>query len=374
MIRVVSAILRKELRELWRDPLSLSLALVLPLVLLFLFTSGLNFDVRQVRLGVYDLDRSARSRDYLASLTASDDLAVVAEAASVADLRDWLDRGRVDIGLVVPPDFERSMLAREPAALQLLVDGSYPPQAKGALAAIDAATQLYMRQMLAADIGLDVVAGPVVVPEPRVWFNPQLKSVNFIVPGLFSVILMTFAPLLSTLAIVREREHGSIQQVLAAPVSPAAFIVGKAIPYAALGFVDLLVVLAAGLFWFQAPFRGSLLLFLAVSTVYVFAAVGLGLLISTLTRSQVAAVVLAFVATIMPTLLFSGFLFPVYSMPARYQWLSLAFPARYFTEISRGLALRNAGLDQLWPQVAALLALTVALLALTISRFHRRMG
>jgi ABC-2 type transport system permease protein len=374
MRRVILAIAGKELREIWRDPISLVLALVLPLVLLFLFTYGLNFDVPQIRLGVADLDQSATSRDYLASLTASGDLRVVAEAQDVQELGAWLDRGSIDVGVVIPPIFERAILARQPAAVETLVDGSYPPRAKATLAMLDAGTAVYNHRLMQEEAGLALVAGPAVVPEARVWFNPALKSVNFIVPGLFSLILMTFAPLLSTLAIVRERERGSIQQILAAPVSPAAFILGKALPYGLLAFVDLLLVLVAGLFWFQVPFRGSLLLFLLAATIYVFGAVGIGLLVSTLTRSQVTAMLLAFAVTIMPTMLFSGFLLPVSSMPVNLQYMSLIFPARYFTEIARGIALKASGLDLLWPQLLALVVLTGAILTVATRRFHRRMG
>ncbi len=370
MRRAVRAILAKELRELWRDRLSLALALVLPLVLLFLFAYGLNLDTQPARLGVLDLDRSARSRDYLASLSASGDLRVAARAASASEVGDWLDRGAIDLGLVIPPDFERVLLAGQTARVQVLVDGSYPPRARGALGQLDTAADFYSRRL--ADGA--TTSGPVVVPDARVWFNPELRSTNFVVPGLFSLILMTFAPLLSALAVVREREHGSIQQLLVAPISPAAFIVGKAIPYAGLAFVDLLAILAVGLLWFRVPFHGSLALFLAIGVVYVFSAVGLGLLISTVTRSQVVAMVATIVATIMPTFLFSGFIFPVYSMAERYQAVSLLFPARYFTEVARGIGLKGMGLGELWPQVAALVVLTLALLAGTISRFHRRMG
>lgn len=377
MRRSVGAIVGKELREIWRDPLSLGLSLLLPLVLLALFAYGLNFDIGRVRLGVYDNDRSASSRDYLASLTASGDLAIWGEAASVADLEGWLDRGSIDAGLIVPPDFERALKERRPAELQALVDGSFPPRAKAVLAQLDAAAAVYSRRLLtdsARAARSDGMAGPMVVAEPRVWFNPELKSANYIVPGLFSLILMTFTPLLSTLAIVRERERGSIQQILAAPVSPLALILGKAVPYSLLGFVDMLLVLAAGLLWFQVPFRGSLVLFLLASVVFVFCAVGLGLLISTVTRSQVVAILLAIAATVMPSFLFSGFLYPIYSLPVRYQWASLAFPARHFTEISRGLALKGSGLEQLWPHLLALVVFAAVVMLLTVGRFHRRIG
>lgn len=374
---IVGAIVGKELREIWRDPLSLSLSLLLPLVLLALFAYGLNFDVGQVRLGVYDNDRGASSRDYLASLTASGDLVVWAEADSVDDLEHWLDRGSIDAGLIVPPDCERALKERRSAEIEALVDGSFPPRAKAVLAQLDAAAGVYSQGLLtdrSRPARGGVMAGPMVVAEPRVWFNPDLKSTNYIVPGLFSLILMTFTPLLSTLAIVRERERGSIQQVLAAPVSPLALILGKAVPYSLLGFVDMLLVLAGGLLWFQVPFRGSLVLFLLASVIFVFCAVGIGLLISTVTRSQVVAILLALAVTVMPSFLFSGLIFPIYSLPVRYQWVSLAFPARHFTEISRGLALRAAGPEQLWPHFLALVVIAAAVASLTVSRFHRRIG
>jgi ABC-2 type transport system permease protein len=212
------------------------------------------------------------------------------------------------------------------------------------------------------------------VPAPRVWFNPDLKSINYIVPGLYSLILMVLPPLLATLAIVRERERGSIQHLLVAPVPMVGVILGKVLPYGLLAFIQLLLVLAAGLLWFRVPFRGSLALFLLSGAVYVIGTVGLGLLISTVTRGQVVAMLLALVATLMPSFLFSGFLFPVYSMPVRYQWISQAFPARHFTEIARGLALKGASLTLLWPHLAALLLFAGIVLVLAVSRFHRRMG
>jgi ABC-2 type transport system permease protein len=372
VIRTVRAIVHKELRELWRDPVSLSMAIVLPIVLLVVFTYGLNVDIQPVRLGFYDLDQSQSSRDYQASLTASGDLRLAGRASSSEELGDWLDQGQIDIGVIVPPDFERRLHRGQPVQVQVLVDASLPPQARGAVDELDAATAMYS-QRLAQD-ATAVAAPSGVMADARVWFNPELRSTNFLVPGLFAFVLMVFGALLSTLAIVRERELGSIQQVLVAPVSPAAFIIGKAIPYALLAFVDFLFVLAAGLWWFHIPMRGSLLLLVVGGAVYVFCAIGFGLLISTLTRSQVVAMLLAIVLTMMPSLLYSGFIFPTYSMPAALQVVSLGFPARYFTEFTRGIALKGAGLDLLWPDLAVLVGLTSALLVLATSRFRRRMA
>lgn len=372
-MRIVRAILVKELRELWRDPLSLTLALVLPLVLLLLFTYGLNLDSRRVDLGLLDLDQSAASRDFVTSITAAGDLRVRATASTTRELEVWLDRSAIQAGLIISPKFEQALLHREAAEVQVLVDGATPPSAKAALALIDGAVAFYVARLNQAMVD-HAGMGPVVVALPRVWFNPELRSVNYIVPGLFSLILMMLPPLLSALAIVRERERGSLQQILAAPVSPAAFILGKAIPYSGLAFLQMLLVLGAGLFWFQVPFRGSLFIFLLGGAIYVFCTVGVGLLVSSLTRSQVVAMVAVLVVTIMPSFLFSGFIYPVYTMPERYQVLSLFFPARHFSEFARELALKDASLAQLSVHLAGLLALTAALLAFAISRFHRRMG
>jgi ABC-2 type transport system permease protein len=371
MMRTVWAIVGKELRELRRDPVSLAMAIGLPLILLVVFTYGLNVDIQPVHMGITDLDQSAASRDYVASLTASNDLRVVDYTTSPDQLGDWLDRGQIDIGIIVPQDFERTLKRGRTANVQVLVDASAPPKAHGAMDELDAATALYDQRLAR---GAGVVSMPGVMPDSRVWFNPELRSMNFLVPGLFAFVPMVFAPLLSTLAIVRERELGSIQQVLVAPVSPAAFIVGKAIPYVLLAFVDFLLIVAAGLWWFHIPMRGSLLLLLAGGIVYVLTAIGFGLLISSLTRSQVVAMLLAIVLTLMPSFLFSGFIFPIYSMPSFLQPVAQQFPAKYFTEFVRGIALKGSGFDVVWPDLAALSLMTVVLLLLAMSRFHRRMA
>lgn len=366
------AIVTKELRELLRDRLSLTLALVLPVILLMLFAYGLNLDVARIRLGVYDLDGSSISREYLASLSASGDLTIAFRAASTADLAGWLDRGDIHLGVIVPPDFQRRLVAGEAAMVQVLADGSFPTHVKGAIAQFDAATEFFNLR-LASESRQPVASGAVVVAEPRIWFNPELKSINYIVAGLYSLIPMTFAPLLSALAIVRERERGSMQHLLIAPVSPAALILGKAAPYGLLAFLDMVLVLILGLFWFKAPFRGSFPLFLGASLIYVLCTVGVGLLISTWLRSQVVAMVLTFVVTLMPSFHFSGFFTPLYSLPEEYQIVSYGFPARYFTAISHGIALKGLGFDRLWPDFAALTFITVLLLALAMLRFRRRL-
>jgi ABC-2 type transport system permease protein len=208
----------------------------------------------------------------------------------------------------------------------------------------------------------------------RVRYNPALESTNAVVPGLFGVILMAIPPLLSTLAIVREKEHGSIQQIFISPARPVELILGKLIPYGAIAFVELLIVLAGGLFWFQIPFRGSLWLFLAASVLYVLCTVGIGLLVSTLVRTQVAAMLLVLVLTIMPSMLFSGFLFPVHTMPTPMQVYASSFPGRYFIDLSRAIALKGQGLAAVAPAMGFLAVYAAGLILLSAWRFKKKIG
>jgi ABC-2 type transport system permease protein len=210
--------------------------------------------------------------------------------------------------------------------------------------------------------------------DSRVLYNPELKSVNVIVPGLFGVILMALPPLLSALAIVREKERGSIQQVFVSPIRPLELILGKLIPYAGIAFIEMMIVLAGGILWFQVPFRGSLSLFIAGSVLYVVSTVSIGLLISTLTRSQVTAGLLAVVLTIMPSMLFSGFIFPIHTMPTPMQIYANAFPARYFIDFSRAVALKGLGFAAMAPTLGFLAAYSGILILISALRFQKRIG
>ncbi len=205
-------------------------------------------------------------------------------------------------------------------------------------------------------------------------YNPGLKSVNAIVPGLFGVILIALPPLLSALAIVREKERGSIQQVFVSPIRPLELIMGKLIPYAVIAFIEMIIVFAGGILWFGVPFRGSLLIFLVASVLYVLCTVGIGLLISTLTRSQATAGLLAIVLTIMPSMLFSGFIFPIHTMPTPMQAYANAFPARYFIDISRALALKGQGISSVAPAMGFMAAYAASLILLSALRFKKRIG
>ncbi len=378
-------VFRKEIRELLRDPYTLGIAAVFPLLLLFLFAYALNLDVQDIPLAVYDQDRTPQSRAYVQSFVNSDTF-VLSQQATTYDQVAWLlDTGQVQAALVIPPGFARGLAAGRSAQVQTLVDGTFPTSAQVIRDFVTALNEAYTARVAGQYLQargfvprLSPRGGPplslAVEPVPRVLFNPDMKSLNFIVPGLFTVILMAFPPLLSTLAIVREKEHGSIQQVFVSPLRPYQYILGKMLPYVFIAYLEMLLVLAAGIFWFRIPLRGDLGLFLLASLPFVFGTVAIGLLVSTLTRSQVAAMLLAIVLTMMPSFLFSGFMFPIFTMPKIMQFYSFFFPARYFNDITIGVFLKGTGLEHLWLNLLILTGYTLVIVVFAVARFKKKIG
>ncbi len=369
-------IFRKEIRELLRDPYTLGIAAIFPLLLLFLFAYALNLDVQDIPLAVYDQDRTSRSRAYVQSFVNSDAFILSRQVATYEEAAWLLDTGQVQAVLVIPPSFAHDLAAGRPAQVQTLVDGTFPTSAQVIRDFVTILNEAYTARV--AGEYLQARGGPAlrmaVEPVPRVLFNPDLKSLNFIVPGLFTVILMVFPPLLSTLAIVREKEQGSIQQIFVSPLRPYQYILGKMLPYVFIAYAEMVLVLAAGLFWFRIPLRGNLGLFLLASLPYVFGTVAIGLLVSTLTRNQVAAMLLAIVLTMMPSFLFSGFMFPIFTMPKVMQFYSFLFPARYFNDITIGVFLKGTGLGHLWLNLVILTGYTLIIIVFAVSRFKKKIG
>lgn len=372
------AVAKKETREILRDPITLGIAIVLPLILMFLFTYAITLDVREIRLAVLDEDGSPESREYVASFLRSGYFRQQAAVRNPREIARLLDGGKVRVALTIPAGFSRNLRQGLPADVQTLLDGSFANTAIIALNYVEAITETYTARLqeraLAARAGAARPPSPAIRMEARVRYNPALRSEYYVVPGLFAVILMAFPPLLTALAVVRERERGSILQIYTSPIRGWEFLGGKLLPYAGIAFLEMLLLLAVGRLWFAAPLRGSAPLLLGLALLYVFCTVGIGLLISTLTRSQVVAILLSIVLTLMPSFLFSGFLFPIQSMPVFFQWYTYLFPARYFTEIARGISLKGIGLERLWANAAILLAYGASLIVLASLRFRKKIG
>lgn len=357
------AVVDKEVRELLRDPITLGICLLMPLVMLFLFGYAVTLDVDEAPLAVLDHDRSPASRALVDRFSQSESFQLERLAASEAGLTEALQRGQVRLALIVPPGFQQDLERQVRPQVQVLVDGTYSTTA--AIVANYADTILR---------GFGSAPQKTIRTETRIWYNPALISVNYIVPGLYGVILMAFPPLLTALAIVREKETGTIQQIFASPLGRAEFIAGKLIPYSAIAFAQMLMVIVVGYLWFDVPFAGGPGFLLATALVYVMGTVSIGLLVSTITRSQLVAVMLVLVLTLMPAFLFSGLLFPIFTMPYVLQLYTLIFPARYFVQLSRGVVLAGAGPAELWANVAVLTLYAAVLFALAVWRFHKKVA
>jgi ABC-2 type transport system permease protein len=354
----------KEVKDISRDPITVGVALFMPLVMLFLFGYAISLDVRNVPLGVIDQARSPASRTLIDRFVRSGYFYLETAYTSPRDAEAGLQDGDVDLVLVIPPLFEEQLARHEPVPVQVLVDGTYSATAN-----------------LVAGYASTIISGFGHEPAPRtvraevrVWYNPSLRSVAYVVPGLFGVILMAFPPLLTALAIAREKESGTIQQIFASPLTAAEFLLGKLIPYGAIAFIEIVTVIAIGFLWFGAPLHGNLELLLSVGLVYVFCTVGIGLLVSTITSSQLLAMLLAIIVTMMPSFLFSGFLFPIFTMPYLLQLYTRIFPVRYFVDLSRGIVLKGAAIPELWPTILLLLAYTAVIFGLAVWRFRKKVA
>jgi ABC-2 type transport system permease protein len=360
----IAAMTVKETKDIIRDPITVGVALFMPLVMLFLFGYAISLDVKNVPLGVLDQDHTPASRSLVDRFVQSGYFYLGAGYSSARETEASLQDGDVDLALVIPPRFEERLARHEAVPVQVLVDGTYSATAN--LVAGYAST-------IIAEFGRDSISQPVRA-EIRVWYNPSLRSVTYVIPGLFGVILMAFPPLLTALAIAREKETGTIQQIFASPLTAAEFLLGKLIPYGVIAFIEIVTVIVIGFLWFGVPLRGHLELLLSVGLVYAFCTVGIGLLVSTVTSSQLLAMLLAIIVTMMPSFLFSGFLFPIFTMPYVLQLYTRIFPVRYFVDLSRGIVLKGAAIPELWPTVLLLLAYTLVIFALAVWRFRKKVA
>jgi ABC-2 type transport system permease protein len=264
--------------------------------------------------------------------------------------------------LLSPPDFSKQILAGRKANIQLLIDGTFSSKALIISNYATAVVNEYSKQLMELNLaGRELVLDTPVKVVPRVWYNPPMSSVNYIVPGLFAVLLMAFPPMLTALSIVREKERGTIEQIYVSPIRPFVFIFGKIISYGAIAFGEMLLILATGTLWFGIPFEGSVFLLIAISLIYVLCTVSIGLFVSTITKTQLAAVLLSLIIALMPSFLFSGFLFPITSMPYMLQFYTYVFPARYLNDISRDIFLKGAGIEYLWSNMLLLIIYTIVL-------------
>lgn len=371
--RRLKAVTRKELLHIVRDARSLILALAQPLMMLLLFGYALTLDVDRILTYVYDQDQTPESRDLIQQFKGSRYFQIADTVNGYKPIERAIDKSTILLSVVVPRDYGRHLLAGEQANVQLIVDGSDSNTASIALGYAQILIQNYAAH-LRSNAQIRRGGQPLRVPvEPRirVWYNSDLKSKNFIVPGLIAVTMMIIASMLSSLTIAREWENGTMEQLLSTPVRPRELVLGKLLAYFALGIVDMIISIVVGVFIFQVPLRGSVLLLFFASCLFLFGALSWGIFLSATAKSQLMAYQLGMLSSFLPGYLLSGFIYAIQNMPLVIQWVSAIVPARYFVRILNGIFLKGVGIEFLWGEFA-MLAVYAALVFFAASRKMRQ--
>ena len=355
--RRLKAVTKKELLHIVRDVRSLVLALAQPLMMLLLFGYALTLDVDRISTYVYDQDKTPQSRELIDQFRGSRYFQIVAAGDNYQAAERGIDKSSILLSVVVPRDYARHLLEGREAEVQLLMDGSDSNTASIALGYAQAVIQSYaarLRSQAQIRKGGQPLTAPV-DPRIRVWYNTDLESRNYIVPGLIAVTMMIIASMLSSLCIAREWENGTMEQLLSTPVRPSELVLGKLLAYFALGITDLLICVIVGVFIFQVPFRGSAIFLFLASCLFLFGALSWGIFLSATTRTQLLAYQLGMLSSFLPAYLLSGFIYSIQNMPKVIQAISLIVPARYFVKILNGVFLKGVGIEFLWASVLMLL-------------------
>jgi ABC-2 type transport system permease protein len=378
----LKSMLVKEFIQALRNPRMRIILFLPPLIQLMVFGYAANTDIRNISLAVYDLDNSPESRELIGHFASSGYFRIAALPRDPRDIRRLIDEGKVSAALQINPGFARQLRTREGTVAQMIVDGTDSNTASVVMTYAQRIVSEYARQILVQRItSLPNIPDSMKRPfflrgginvESRAFFNPNLESRNFYVPGIMAFLIMLVTLLLTCMAIVREREIGTMEQLIVSPIRPFELILGKTIPFALIGYVDVLIVTLVGVFWFEVPIRGSILLLLAATTLYLLSSLGIGLFISTISQTQQQAMMTMFFFFI-PAILLSGFVFPIANMPEVVQYLTYADPLRYYLVIIRGIFLKGSGFSVLWPQMLGLAIVGGIVFTVSSLRFRKRL-
>ena len=371
----IFSIVRKEFIQISRDPRTLAITFIMPIMLLLLLGNAATNDVRNVSLAVLDQSKSQQSRALLNAFRATDYFSLAYEVNSEKELALLIDGGQARTGLIIPPDYGDKTSRGQAASVAFIIDGSDPTVAGGALSAATLLGQTQSVKLQVQKLSRQTMGGmPTTAVDVRsqVWYNPDMVSAYFMVPGMIGMILQTMTTLLTSVAIVRERERGTMEQLIVTPIRSWELLVGKLVPYVVIAFGDALEVLAIGTLWFHVPIRGDIGLLLGLAGLFVMTTLSIGLFISTIARTQQEAMLTTFM-TLLPTIFLSGFFFPVAAMPRELQWISAVIPLRYFLIIVRSILLKGVGVQLLWSETAVLAVMGIVMMAVASSRFRKRL-
>lgn len=368
------AIMQKEILQIRRDPPSLAIALVMPIMMILLFGYAVNTDIDHLPMAVWDQDRSQHSREIVQQFVHTEYYDYVYETQGYKELQELIDKGKIKVALVIPADYSTRLDTGKETKLQLLIDGSDPNAARTALANAqfivqNESTSLQMQKL--EKQGLGPIESPIAL-ESRVLFNPNMESLVFNIPALIGLIMQNVTTILTAFALVREKERGTMEQLVVTPVRPVELIIGKLIPYVGIGMISFSIVLIMGVAWFGVPVKGSITLLVTLSLLFLITTLAIGMLISTVAKTQLQAMQMSF-AFILPSVLLSGFMFPRETMPVFIQWIGGAIPLTYFLEILRGIFLKGVSLNTLWQETLTLSVFTLFICTIAVLKFRKRM-
>ncbi len=370
-MRTALAVGRKEFRQIGRDRRTLLILVFVPALFLLLYGYALSFDVSNVPIAIRDNDRSPASRAVISAFVNSGYFDLVADVTSNRAIVDLIDRNVARAVLVVPAGFDRDARTGQPTSVQLIVNGDNANTATTVVGyGLSIVNTISARYEVEARAGAP--DGPLLVVEPRIWYNPELRSALFLVPGLIAYIAMLTAVVSAALSIVREKEAGTMEQIRMSPIGPGSYVVGKTIPYFFVSLASAFVILALAMVFFGLPMRGSWVMLLAAISLFLVGALAWGLFVSTIAESQQVAFQIGLLSSLLPTLMLSGFIFPISNMPAFLQAVTVIVPARYFLVALRAIVLKGAGVAAYWPELLALALFAIAVMALASLRLKRQ--
>lgn len=370
MLYRLAYLVYKEFIHIRRDPRTLFIMVVMPLVMLILLGYAATTDIEHLRTAVYDGDKTAQSRSLIEAYRASNSFDIVTYVAREDDLSYLIDHGDVRGALVIPAGYGQKIAAQEKAEVAFLIDGSDPTAANTVFAGSQSVGQAVTLSLIERKLGRSINSLPGIEVRPRVWYNPNLKSAYFMIPGMIVIVLFVFTILFTATSIVRERELGTIEQLIVTPVRPIELVLAKVLPYVVISFVVVIEVLIIGVLLFGVPINGSVPLLLGLAGLFLLTSLSLGILVSSVATTQQEALLMTF-ATTLPTVYLSGFLFPIEAMPRWLQLITYIIPARYAMVIMRGIVLKGVGLEILAEQVAAVLIFSTLVVILAATRFKK---
>ncbi|RKY87461.1 ABC transporter permease [candidate division KSB1 bacterium] len=363
----IITIAKKELLHIKRDPYSLTIIIILPVIMVILFGYAITFDVKNVSIGILDRSQSKSSRELVNTFTSTKYFNTRVFLNNEKEIEPLFKKGIIRAAIIIPEKYSSSLKRKPETKIQIIIDGSEPNTAN--------IISNYVK-MIVSSYSLKInnfqIKAPIDI-RPTVWFNPELKSIIFIVPGLITIILMLISALLTSITIAREKENGTLEQILVSPIKSYEIIIGKVIPYIIIAFIDSIFILVASKFLFSLKIEGNLLLLSVLGLIYIISSLGIGLLISTIAKTQQVAMMMTFISTLLPAIMLSGFMFPIKSMPKILQYITYIIPPKYFLIIIRGIILKGIGIGYLWHQVTILILFGALLILVSLLKFKTRL-